>query len=160
MERLCQDYPSLIKSIASKYKEEGIPFEDLIQEGFVGLLEAEKRFDSSKKVKFSTFAFYWIKKRILEAVQKEKIQSLSSVELREEVLGKPHCGEGLESRHLDVISLGENLSPLEQKILELHFQEGKTLSQISTELGIRRERVRQIKQLLLRKIKINRKEQG
>ena len=155
--KLCMDYLPLIKSIASKYKEKGVPFEDLVQEGFLGLLEAEKRFDPSKKVKFSTYAFYWIKKKILEAIQREKMQSLDFVELNEEILENLVIEKTYESGDLDISSFNKNLSPLEQKIFKLHFQEGKALSQIAKELGIRREKVRQIKQLIIRKIKINQK---
>ncbi len=157
MENLFQDYLPLIKSIASKYKGNGVPLGDLIQEGFLGLLEAKERFDPSKKIKFSTYAFYLIKKKILDAIRKENIQSLNSIKLKEEILERPHYGENIEIRDFDVASLNKNLSVLEQKIFRLHFQEGKTLSQIAKELSIRREKVRQIKQLLLRKIKINTK---
>ena len=128
----------------------------MVQEGFLGLLEAKKRFDPSKKVKFSTYAFYWIKKKILEAVQKEKIQSLDSIELNEEILENPIIEKTYESKVLNIFP-DKNLTPLEQKVFKLYFQEGKTLSQIAEELGIRREKVRQIKQLLLRKLKINQK---
>ncbi len=156
-EKLYYDYLPLVKSIASRYKKSKVPSEDLIQEGFLGLLEAEKRFDPSRKIKFSTYAFYWIKKRILETIQKEKIQSLNSVELKEEILKTPVIEKTYESRDLDISSLNINLSPLEQKIFKLHFQQKMPLSQIAKELGIRREKVRQTKQLLLRKIKINQK---
>ena len=157
MENLYHDYLPLIKSVASKYKKEGVPFEDLIQEGFLGLLEAKERFDPSKKVKFSTYAFYWIRKKILEAIQREKIQSLGSAKLNEEILESPTTDKNYEIENLDIFSINKILSSLEQKIFKLYFQEGKSLSQISKELDIRRERVRQIKQLLLRKIKINQK---
>ena len=157
MENLYYDYLPLVKSIASRYKKERIPFEDLVQEGFLGLLEAKKRFDPSKKIKFSTYAFYWIKKKILEAIQKEKIQSLNSIELNEEILESPNIKKTNESGGLDISSIDRILSPLEQKIFRLYFQQEKSLSQIAKELEIRRERVRQIKQLLLRKIKINQK---
>ena len=152
-EKLYQDYLPLIKSIASRYKGM-VAFEDLVQEGFLGLLEAEERFDSSRGAKFSTYAFYWVKRRILEAIQKERIQSLNSVELKEEILVNPIIEETYESVDLDVSSLTKNFSSLEQKIFKLHFQQEKTLSQIAKELGIRREKVRQTKQLLLRKMKI------
>jgi len=129
----------------------------LVQEGFLGLLEAEKRFDSSKKAKFSTYAFYWIKKKILEVIQKEKIQSLNAVELKEEILENPIKEGNNENGELNISSFDKTLSSLEQKIFKLYFQQEKTLSQIAKELGIRREKVRQIKHLLLRKIKINQK---
>ena len=50
----------LAVSIAPKYKKYGLPVSDLIQEGVAGLLEAFKRFDSTKDVRFSTYAGYWI----------------------------------------------------------------------------------------------------
>ncbi len=153
MEKLYQNYLPLVKSIASQYKKGGVPFEDLVQEGFLGLLEARKRFDPSKKIKFSTYAFYWIKKRVLEAIQKERIQSLNFVELNEEVLENSTIEKEYENEKLD-ISLNKNFSSLEQKVFKLHFQEEKSLSQIAKELGIRREKVRQIKYLLLKKIKL------
>jgi len=155
MGKFCQNYLPLVKSIASRYKGR-VSFEDLVQEGFLGLLEAKERFDSSKKAKFSTYAFYRIKKKILEAIQKEKIQSLDSVELNEEILEKPIIEKTYKSEDLDIF-LNKDFPPLEQKIFKLYFQEAKTLSQIAKELGIRREKVRQIKQLLLRKLKINQK---
>lgn len=152
MEKLYQDYLPLVKSIASRYKGR-VPFEDLVQEGLLGLFEAEKRFDSSKKAKFSSYAYYWIKKKILEAIQKEIIQSLDSVELNEDILEIPAKDNFCEINDLDIF-INENLSPLEQDIFKLHFQQEKSLSQIANELGIRREKVRQTKQKLLRKIKI------
>ena len=156
MEELYQNYLPLVKSIAFRYKGR-VSFEDLVQEGFLGLLEAEKRFDSSKKAKFSTYAFYWIKKKILEAIRKEKIQSLDSVGLNEDILENPIMEKTYENKDLDIFSFNKNLSSLEQKIFKLHFQQEKSLSQIAKELGIRREKVRQTKQLLLRKLKINQK---
>ncbi|RKY42015.1 MAG: hypothetical protein DRP80_07235 [Candidatus Omnitrophota bacterium] len=156
MEKLYQNYLPLVKSIASRYKGR-VPFEDLIQEGFLGLLEAEKRFDSSKKAKFSTYAFYWIKKKISEAVRKEKAQSLNSSELKEEILEGSIIEKTYESEDLDIFSFNKNLLSLEQKIFKLYFREGKSLPQIAKELNIRREKARQIKYLLLRKIKINRR---
>jgi len=156
MENLYHDYLPLIKSVASRYKKEGASFEDLVQEGFLGLLEAKERFDPSKKVKFSTYAFYWIKKKILEAIQKERIQSLDSVELNEEISESSIIEKTYESEDLEIFP-DKNLTPLEQKIFKLYFQQGKTLSQIAKELEIRRERIRQIKHLLLRKLKINQK---
>ncbi|HEC92577.1 MAG TPA: sigma-70 family RNA polymerase sigma factor [Candidatus Atribacteria bacterium] len=115
MEKLYQNYLPLVKSIASRYKGR-VSFEDLIQEGFLGLLEAKKRFDLSKKVKFSTYAFYWIKKKILEAIQKEKIQSLDSLKLNEEILENPIIEKTYEGKDLDIFSLNRDLSSLEQKI--------------------------------------------
>ncbi len=54
--------------VASRHRHSGIPFEDLVSEGNIGLLKAAERFDTSKGVKFSTYATYWIRQSILRAL--------------------------------------------------------------------------------------------
>ena len=54
----------LVVSVANKYKNRGIPFIDLIQEGNIGLMEAVKRFNIEKETKFSTYATWWIRQAI------------------------------------------------------------------------------------------------
>ena len=59
----------LIKKCADKYKDfcgNSIDTEDLIASGAIGLIEAAKKFDCNADVKFSTYAFPWIKKYIFE----------------------------------------------------------------------------------------------
>ena len=57
----------LVISIAQRYKDKGIPFSDLIQEGNIGLMTAVNRFNPSRENKFSTFAVYWIRQGITRA---------------------------------------------------------------------------------------------
>ena len=64
-DKLLKSNLKLVVSIAKKYVGHGIELMDLIQEGNEGLLEAVNRFDPNKKVKFSTYASYWIKNSIL-----------------------------------------------------------------------------------------------
>ena len=51
----------LMFSVALKYKELGVPLEDLVQEGSMGLMKAAKRFDYTKGFKFSTYAIWWVR---------------------------------------------------------------------------------------------------
>jgi len=67
-EKLIRQYKQYIQVIASKYKW-FLDQEDLIQEGYLGLIEAAKRFNVSKKVTFKTFATQYIKKHMLRAIE-------------------------------------------------------------------------------------------
>jgi RNA polymerase sigma factor (sigma-70 family) len=54
--------------VASEYRNLGIPFEDLLNEGNLGLIEAANRFDVSKDTKFISYAVWWIRKTVLKAL--------------------------------------------------------------------------------------------
>ncbi len=61
LHRITVAHMRLVISMAAKFRYYGLPLGDLIQEGYVGLLEAAARFEPEREVRFSTYATWWIR---------------------------------------------------------------------------------------------------
>lgn len=116
-------YRGSIYWVAREYRHLGVPFEDLLAEGIVGLLEAASRFDPTRGVKFASYATWWIRKRICEIVMRQatlvrlpryRLRHLSRIRAAERdaaaALGRPPTNEeiarlaGVEVREVEFLS--------------------------------------------------------
>ncbi len=107
LNELIESNLSFVVKVASEYRNLGLPFEDLLNEGNIGLIEAAHRYDASKGTKFITYAIWWIRKSILKALsehstlvripnyQMKKVKEIREVEanLRRSLGRKPERHE-------------------------------------------------------------------
>jgi len=70
-ERMIEANLRLVVSIARHYNCRGMTFEDVVQEGILGLMAAINKFDPTKGFRFSTYATYWIRQAIVRAIEKQ-----------------------------------------------------------------------------------------
>ena len=141
-------YINLVRKIAHSFNNSSLDFDDLVQEGLLGLYEAHKNFDQNRGATFVTFASHCIKNQILAYIKQEQRHSAKSVSDFQtiEQLSDQQNNESLD--------LPEDMPDIERKILNLYFTEKKTLAQIAERLNISREKARQLKNKAMRRYKI------
>jgi RNA polymerase primary sigma factor len=224
LEKLVNSNLRFVVSIAKKYQNQGVALADLINEGNLGLIRAAEKFDETRGVKFISYAVWWIRQAILQALAEQsrivrvplnragelhRIGKRSSA-LVQELGREPTVGELAEGLEVDADELyktmsiamahlsldaplvpGEDnklldylpddvrpgpeqeafekalkinveaalstLKPREAKILRLYYgldgEEAMTLEEIGQQLGVTRERVRQIKERALARLR-------
>ncbi len=170
-------------NIASRYKGQGAAISDLISEGNLGLAKAIQKFNPEKDVKFISYAVWWVRNSMQEFIKKR--QACLNIEKDEDTLNIPLTSNKIPDtedewveRKDAVLSDEEDeakrelhknqrkivnellgiLEGREKYIVEQYYGIGckeKNLEEIGKELGITKERVRQIKLSCLNKLRSN-----
>ena len=169
--------------VARHYTGRGLSISELISEGNMGLLRAVEKFDEEKDVKFISYAVWWIRQGILEAIKKKKLVTMVEIDPTEsndaiferriaddedEIIGgasdigfsneaDEHKRE-LGANQKEVIGkLLNSLNTREREVIEYYYglnnKRELTLSEIGNKLGLSSERVRQVKLKSIRKLR-------
>ena len=170
--------------VAKKYSGRGVPMGDLISEGNLGLIKAIEKFDESNDVKFISYAVWWIRHSMLDAIQKRKLTE--SVELESGISNdnvfsaklsddddedevdcysslsfedKNDINENMDKENAFINKMLSSLNQREMKVISYYFgidgNKRMNLIEIGEELGITSERVRQIKGSAIKKMRSN-----
>ena len=133
IEKLIYSHLKFVVSIARHYQGYGVPLADLINEGNLGLLRALKRFDPNRKVRFLSYAIWWIRQAIMKALNEQSRLIKISGEQRAKM-------KRIREAQIDL---------LQEKGVEPTFEE------IAEELGIPAEEVKRSYSLITSEVSLD-----
>lgn len=131
MEKLINTNLRFVVSVAKQYQNKGMALSDLISEGNLGLIKAAQRFDYTKGFKFISFAVYWIRQSIIQAISDQKrvvrLPGNQINDLRKVSKVAVKLEQDLE-RTPTLIELAEMMELSEEKVADILYSCGDSLS--------------------------------
>ena len=160
--------------IAKHYKGRGLSYSELVAEGNLGLMKAIDKFEGDRGNKFISYSVWWIRQSILDAIEKRKSnmsedypsdyeEQLDNEETNEKAQTMPsvfiHETNNEPEAISTIISLMDSLTPREKEVISQYYgilgYEAKTLEEVGKEMGLTKERIRQITEKALMKMRIS-----
>ena len=131
LEKLTRANLRFVVSVAKQYQNQGLSLTDLINEGNIGLLKAAEKFDETRGFKFISYAVWWIRQSILQALaeQSRNIRlPLNQVGLLNKISKESAQFEQLHERRPTSVELSELLDIPAEKIEEALSHSGSSIS--------------------------------
>ena len=158
--RLIEAYQPLVFKVAMALRLRETVVMDMIQEGTVGLIQAVERFDPDRGVRFSTFATYRIRGRILNALRRERVRGPDVEDAAESLARVPDVAAAdalasVEDAVLvrQIVSAIDGLPARERRILVGAFLSAEEPGRIADELRISLSHFYRLQQQALRRIR-------